>query len=169
MTATTINEELARRAHENMSMSSYEPGSATRRYEAMCAEARALADAAIERAPRRAAETERIYASYRERAARYVNEDNRIGAMCPSVMVAGPANFPTRKKERQVAAWGKLHGELDGLEALKGRLRRIGAAGEPVRAGDADAAERLEERLARRRGQQEEMKRANKYIRMKDE
>lgn len=166
---TAINEDLARRAHDNMSMTDYEPGSATRQFEAMCAGARELADAAIARAPHRADEAEHIYDRYRERTARYVNEDSRIGAMCPSVMIAGPANFPTQQKKRQAAAWEKLHGELDKLEALKGKLRRIGTAAKPVKAGDADAVGRLEKRLAKRRADQDEMKRANRYIRMKDE
>lgn len=162
---TMIDEKLARYAHEGMSMRDYESGSATAEWRGMCAEAREAADKALKRAPERADEIERLYDRYAENAARYINEYNRIGAMCPSVMVAGPANFPTRKKQKQLNAYDSFNKKDWGFDKILHKLNLIGTDREPVKSGDADAIEKLQKKLDERTKAQNDMKAANAWYR----
>lgn len=165
MATMVIDEKLAEFAHYNMSMRDYKPNTATNEWHAMCAEARELADAAIKRAPNRIDEIERLYERYERKAAEYINEDSRIGAMCPSVLVCGPANFPTKKKQRQIDAWDRHYESYGMFDDMKRKLRIIGTEREAIKSGDADAIERLEERIEKRSKEQELMKLANKWYR----
>lgn len=104
-----INEENARIAKQLSSFSDYVEGSATASYNAQCAEAAAIlekvkAKCATDEQRERA---EYLYNRYCSILADAINRDNEIGTRCPSVLICGPANFPVRKKEKQVAAWGK--------------------------------------------------------------
>ena len=104
-----INETTARAAHEMMSFSSYEEGSATAGYNAKVAEAKAILAHVL---PLCATEQQReraevLFQKYADTLAAAINRDNEIGTRCPSVMICGAGNFPTRKKEKQVAAWDK--------------------------------------------------------------
>ena len=104
-----INEENARIAKQLSSFSDYVEGSATASYNAQCAEAAAIlekvkAKCATDEQRERA---EYLYNRYCSVLAEAINRDNEIGTRCPSVMISGPANFPTRKKEKQIAAWDK--------------------------------------------------------------
>lgn len=164
----TINENLARQSHEGMSMSSYKAGSATSEWKGMCAKAREAADKALKRAPERADEIEQLYDRYASKAAAYINESNRIGAMCPSVLVTGSANFPTRKKKRQLDAYDAFYKKDWGFDKIIHKLNLIGTAYEPIKSGDADAVDKLQKKLDERVKMQETMKAANKAIRLKD-
>lgn len=104
-----INEENARISKQLSSFSDYVEGSATASYNAQCAEAAAIlekvkAKCATDEQRERA---EYLYNRYCVVLAEAINRDNEIGTRCPSVLICGAGNFPTRKKEKQVAAWGK--------------------------------------------------------------
>lgn len=84
-------------------------GSATASYNAQCAEAAAIlekvkAKCATDEQRERA---EYLYNRYCSVLAEAINRDNEIGTRCPSVLICGAGNFPTRKKEKQIAAWDK--------------------------------------------------------------
>lgn len=102
-----INESAARIAKELSSFSDYEAGSATASYNAQCAEAAAILEQVK---PKCATADQReraewLYNRYCTVLAEAINRKNEIGTRCPSVLICGPANFPVRKKEKQVAAW----------------------------------------------------------------
>lgn len=104
-----INEENARIAKQLSSFSDYVEGSATASYNAQCAEAAAIlekvkAKCATDEQRERA---EYLYNRYCSVLAEAINRDNEIGTRCPSVLICGAGNFPTRKKEKQIAAWDK--------------------------------------------------------------
>ena len=104
-----INESTARLAKQMRSFDDYKEGSATASYNAQCAEAAAIlekvkAKCATDEQRERA---EYLYNRYCSILVDAINRDNEIGTRCPSVLICGPANFPVRKKEKQVAAWGK--------------------------------------------------------------
>lgn len=107
--ATIINESTARLAKQMRSFDDYKEGSATASYNAQCAEAAAIlekvkAKCATDEQRERA---EYLYNRYCSVLAEAINRDNEIGTRCPSVLICGAGNFPTRKKEKQIAAWGK--------------------------------------------------------------
>lgn len=107
--ATIINESTARLAKQMRSFDDYKEGSATASYNAQCAEAAAI----LEKVKAKCATDEQreraecLYNRYCSVLAEAINRDNEIGTRCPSVLVCGAGNFPTRKKEKQIAAWDK--------------------------------------------------------------
>ena len=163
-----INETLARTAWEMNHMSSYEPGSKTAEWQAMCDKARELADKAIKRAPNREDEIEGIYDRYCDKAADYINEGIRIDSMCPSVLISGAGNFPVKKKQKQNGAWDRHYASYEWFEKTEKKLATIGTEREQIKSGDADAVEKLEAKIAKMEANQERMKAANKAIRLKD-
>lgn len=163
-----INENSARVAHNNMSMSDYNAGSATRGYQANVNEVYKIAEEIAEKKPR---QTDRAYflaERYARKMAENINKENRIGCMCPSVLISGAGNFPVRKKEKQIAAWDKNYQEYNEIQKIKSRLYSMLNEKEPILSGDEDAIERLEDKLEQLISEQEKMKAANKAIRMKD-
>lgn len=107
--ATIINESTARLAKQMRSFDDYKEGSATASYNTQCAEAAAIlekvkAKCATDEQRERA---EYLYNRYCSVLAEAINRDNEIGTRCPSVLICGAGNFPTRKKEKQIAAWDK--------------------------------------------------------------
>lgn len=107
--ATIINESTARLAKQMRSFDDYKEGSVTASYNAQCAEAAAIlekvkAKCATDEQRERA---EYLYNRYCSVLAEAINRDNEIGTRCPSVLICGAGNFPTRKKEKQIAAWDK--------------------------------------------------------------
>jgi len=102
-----INEEAARRAKEVNSFYDYKPGSATGEYKTMVDKAARIAEAQKKRAgPMYHEKIDRLLDTYSRKLAENMNSGCAIDARVPSVMIAGPANFPTRKKEKQNAARG---------------------------------------------------------------
>ena len=160
-----INEQTARRAHDNMSMRDYHEGSATAEYRA-----------AVDRA---AAELEKVKAQcktqeQRERAEWYfdryarklseaINRDNEIGTRCPSVMISGAGNFPVRKKEKQVAAWDANRENFKKADYYLGLMRR--AHLQSVQSNDPEVIEYLQDKLEGLEAAHQRMKEANAYYR----
>ena len=160
-----IDEATARTAWDGIHMSDYVPGQATAEWQGMCAECDEAADAALKRAPERADEIEGIRTRYHNRAADYINERNRIDAMCPSVLITGPANFPTRKKQKQNDRMDSFYKKDWGFDKLINKLRIIGTDRESIKSNDADAIDKLRKKLADREADQAAMKAANAYYR----
>ena len=101
----SINEELARRSHDMMSMSDYKKGSATAEYQRMVDKACDIAESQKRRVDSMYHDKiDALLDSYARRLADNINNSNRIGTMCPSILIAGGSGFNVRKKERQNAA-----------------------------------------------------------------
>ena len=52
--------------------------------------------------------------------------------MCPSVLISGTANFPVRKKERQVAAWDKNQEYYKYCDKILSQLERLMTCSEVI-------------------------------------
>ena len=160
----TIDEEAARRNKEAMSFSSYEKGSATNNYQAQVLKARKIAEKQKERVSERYHDKIDYYLDkYEKKLADNINAGNRIGASVPSVMIAGPANFPTRKKEKQVAALNRNMEEYNKIQGYINKIKSIGMGG--ISSDDDDVLEQLEEKLAYMERDHTEMKNMNAYWR----
>lgn len=97
-----INEGAARRAKEMNSFSDYKEGSATAEYRAMVDKAAAIAEKQKSRVdPMYHEKIDHLLESYARKLAENMNQGFAIDARVPSVMIAGPANFPVGKKEKQ--------------------------------------------------------------------
>lgn len=164
----SINESLAKTAHDMMSMRDYEKDSKTKEYRSYVDKAYDLADKIVAERPLQA---ERLYSMaerYSRRMAEYFNRDSKIGCMCPSILISGGGNFPVKKKERQVQAWDTNHQFYQETQKILSKIESALYGKDVIKSGDQDAIERLEEKLVSLKETQERMKAANKAIRLKD-
>lgn len=167
MSNNPINEALAKQAKEAMSFDSYKPGSATAAYNTACAEAREIAEAQKKRVdPMYHDKIDGLLSSYCRRLAENINSRNRIGASCPSIMIAGGSNFPVKKKEKQNAAMDRNMQEYQEIEAILTRIKSVGMGG--ISSDDPNALDKLTAKLEKLEKHQALMKAANAAIRMKD-
>ena len=159
-----INEETARRAHEMYSMSDYRPGSATASYRASVDKAAELVTAQKAKiSPYYHDKLDALLDSYARRLAQWTNDYNRNGASCPSVLICGPANFPTRKKQRQNAREETLWAERKTIDALLDKIRTVGSG--PVDLADPHAREMLQDKLQQLQALLDRDKALNAYYR----
>lgn len=165
---SVINEALARQAWEMNHMRDYEQGSATEEYrsyvnkaEELAAKCKATTD------PMYHAKIDRLLEVYRAKIAEAINYSNKVDAMCPSILISGAGNFPTRKKAKQNARRNAVRQMFEDCEKLLDKMSGVGRAG--ISADDPDAVEKLKKKLAEREEMQEKMKYANVVARRKKE
>lgn len=159
-----INEETARLSHNMMSMTEYKPGSATAEY-------RASVDAAAELVERQKKHVSPFYHDkldgllerYARRLAKWTDDHNRNGASCPSVLICGPVNFPTRKKEKQNARAETLWREYGEIKGILDKIKRVGSG--PIDPTDPHAREMLTEQLHKLEEELETAKAINAFYR----
>lgn len=163
-----INEGSARTAHDMMSMRDYKEGSTTEEYRRSVDKAYALADRVAEKKPEEAERAYRLAERYSKKMAEYYNKESSIGMMCPSILISGGSNFPVRKKEKQVAAWERNHQFYEYVQGILTKIENILYGREIIKSDDERAIEKLEEKLEDMKNLQEQMKAANKAIRLKD-
>lgn len=163
-----INESSARTAHDMMSMRDYTEGSTTAEYRSLVDKAYSLADKVAEKKPEEAERAYRLAERYAKKMADYFNREGSIGMMCPSVMISGAGNFPVKKKEKQVAAWDRNHQFYTEVQGILGKIENILYGREIIKSDDERAIEKLEEKLQDMRELQEQMKAANRALRLKD-
>lgn len=163
-----INEKDARQARGMWSFTPYESGSTTREYRAAVDEAYDLADEAASRNENAGERAYAIAERYSKRMAEYFNRDISINLMCPSVMICGPANFPVKKKNRQIAAFDDNREFFNETQKLLDKIKSISNGSELIKSSDEDCIERLEYKLETLKALQEKMKSANIAIRKKD-
>lgn len=159
-----IDEAAARRAKEANSFSDYVDGSATAAY-------RRDVDRAIEIAERQKARVSPEYHdridglldSYARRLAANYNHRYSIDARVPSVMIAGPANFPVKAKERQNAARDSNMAEYREIQGILDKIKACGMGG--VMSDDPAALDKLRAKLKKLEDLQAKMKAVNAYYR----
>ena len=143
-----IDENTARLSHQMMSMSDYREGSATAEYHAAVDKAAALVERQKQKvSPFYHEMLDSLLDRYARRLSQWTNDHNRNGASCPSVLVCGPANFPTKKKYRQSAREDALWKEYDEIQGILSKIKGIGTG--PIDLADPHARELLEDRLQR--------------------
>lgn len=163
-----INEQSARTAHEMMSMQEYKEGSKTREYRSLVDNAYDLAGQVEEKRPLQSERAYKLAERYSRKMAEYFNKDSAIGCRCPSVLISGAGNFPVKKKEKQVQAWENNYQFYQETQKLISKIKSILYGKDIIKSGDSDAVERLEEKLEGLKEDQERMKVANKFIRLKN-
>lgn len=164
----SINEALARTAHQMMSFSDYKEGSKTAEYMGYVDRAYELANKIAEAKPDQADRVYGMAGRYSKKMAEYINREIHIGCMCPSVMISGAGNFPVKKKEKQNQAWEKNHQFYKEVQGILDKMKSIFYGKDQILSGDQDAIEKLEKKLENLQDMQEAMKSANKAVRLKD-
>lgn len=163
-----INEKMAGHARSMWSFSDYKPGSTTEEYKSYVNEAYNLADKVAAKDEKAGIRAYAVAERYSKRMAEYFNRDISINLMCPSVMISGPANFPVKKKNRQIAAFDNNREFFNETQKLLDKIKSISNGSELIKSSDEDCIERLEYKLETLKALQEKMKSANVAIRKKD-
>ena len=159
-----INEGAARRAKEMNSFSDYKEGSATAEYRAMVDKAAAIAEKQKSRVdPMYHEKIDHLLDTYARKLAENMNQGFAIDARVPSVMIAGPANFPVGKKEKQNRARDNNMEEWRYIQGLLDKIRSTGMGG--ISADDPAAIEKLQKKLDGLERSQFIMKEVNTYYR----
>lgn len=160
-----INEETARNAHYLNSFRTYEPGTATNEYKSLCDYVYSIVDEIEQKKPEQAERAAYMADRYVRKLAEHLNAYYRNEASCPSVMVCGPANFPTKKKNKQNARRDTLAAEYRILQEYRDKIKNLLTNTAPIKSGDADALERLRDKVADLEHEKELMKKINAYYR----
>ncbi len=101
--------------------------------------------------------------TYARKLAENMNQGFAIDARVPSVMIAGPANFPVGKKEKQNRARDSNMEEWRHIQGLLDKIRSTGMGG--ISADDPAAIEKLQKKLDGLERSQLIMKEVNAYYR----
>ena len=159
-----INEGAARRAKEAISFSDYRPGSATAEYRHYVDQAVEIAERQKKRVePEYHEKIDQLLDTYARKLAENMNKGYEITARVPSVLIAGPANFPVRAKEKQNAASDRNMEEFQYIQGLLDKIRSTGMGG--ISADDPQAVSKLEKKLEKLEASQELTKAVNAYYR----
>lgn len=170
MTETYIDDipaDVARRAHEGTSFVPEKRAEQVRQEYALAlaTDRQALEQLADTDDKRQALSDEfaRYRAGYRIRTLAYLHALGR----CVSSMITGPANFPVAQNEKRNTTANKRLQELIDFRtrALDSIRRRLCPEQRPIMSGDADAVERLAEKIAEAEALQSRMKSVNAIIR----
>ena len=157
-----IDENAARIAHNMNSFYAFQQGKVTEEY-------RKLVDAAAALAAEKKncvdsmfhAKIDALLDAYSRKLADWYNKGFAIESRCPSVMIAGPSNFPIRKKEKQNAARDKHMRDYERIKALLTKITATGTGS--IRSDDPDALAKLKNKLASLEQSHADMKAVNAY------
>lgn len=159
-----IDEAAARRAKEANSFYSYVEGSATAAYRREVDRAAEIAERQKSRvSPEYHDRIDGLLDAYARRLAANYNHRYSIDARVPSVMVAGPAKFPVKAKEKQNAARGSNMAEYQEIQGLLDKITSCGMGG--VMSDDPASLDKLRAKLKKLEDLQAKMKAANAYYR----
>lgn len=158
----SIDEEMARTAHEMNSFRDYQPGSVTKEYKSYVDVAASIAEQKKQEFPNHCDEIDSILDRYSRKLAEWYNEGFRIESMCPSILICGGGNFPTRKKEKQNSRRESHHAELEHIQNILNKLESFGSV---IKSGDCDAIDRLQEKLEKLTAFQDKAKKVNAFFR----
>ena len=97
-----------------------------------------------------------------------INRKNQIASYCPSIMICGAGNFPTRKKEKQndmnFKFWNEC-GDLFGTDNYCFNKIETILSNKVIYSNDEFALEKLKDKLNGLEEAQKEMKATNAYYR----
>lgn len=163
-----INEQLAKRAKENMSFSDYKEGSATENYNKVVEEITLKINEAKEQVKE---DTEKINKldyllnKFKKDYANWINKHNANGSSHVSVMISGRGNYNMNKHNRYVAKEDKLWQEYNNIMAIDVKIDKIIDSNKIIRADDKNALEKLRAKLEQEQKQHDEMINYNKQAR----
>lgn len=130
-----INETTAEQAKRSYSFKDYEQGQATNNYRAQVDNMRNIVADKVTQFnlnEERSLYLNNMLATYEKKLSEYINEENRITASCPSIMIVGGGNFNTKKKDNQNKAFDKLYNDkYNALNALEDKIKNY----QPSRVG----------------------------------
>jgi frataxin-like iron-binding protein CyaY len=146
---TIINEELARRNHENHCTSDYTRDSQTQRYYIEVAKFEKCVKEAMKRVKEFESKKklENLLYSFKVKYANWINRHNSAGASHVSWFIAGRGNYNMNKHNKWIEKESKLMHELDEIMNMKDKINSIVNGDRIIKSGDSDALFKLKEKL----------------------
>lgn len=162
-----IDEKTARTNRQLWSFSEYKPHSYTNEYRAEVAEVQEIAEKIkpLLNSEKKVQRLERLVNKYSYWLAKYYNRDIQIQGMCPSVLVSGASNFPTRKKEKQLQAYDNNYRFYDRIQHLRYQIEHFAVYSNGIRTDDENALELLLEKIEKEKRLHAKMTAMNKHYR----
>jgi len=158
-----IDEKLAKNSRGMWSFTDYVMGSSTKEYKSVVEDAYLKAEQVAQVRPENAEQAEKLAERFSRKYAAWVNKKHSIDMMCPSVMICGAGNFPTRKKEKQVARIDRHYKEYDLIMEIPQQINSLLYRDSIIKSGDSEVIEKLQEKLQELESMQDSMKKANAY------
>lgn len=162
-----IDENMAKRAKEMPSYDDYKIGSATQEYKSVVNDVIMYAKERKEKLKNQEAieKIDSLVDKFSKQYADWTNQYNKINCYCPSILITGGSNFPTKKKERQNAMWDKHFKRYNELMTIKDKINSIVRGSYIIKSSDENAVQELEAKILSKESLQSEMKEANAYYR----
>ncbi len=154
-----LDESAARTAHEMKSFREYRSDAPD--YRSEVDRAYELAGRVAAEKPERADEAYRLAERFSRKYAEWLNRGYRIDAMCPSVLIAGPAGVPPSKKQRQMRSYDAHMREHDSIKAIVRKIESILAGPDIIKSSDVDAETKLQAKIASLKTRHDKMKDEN--------
>jgi len=146
--SVVINEDLARRSKENMSFSDYKPMSATNEFNAEITRVSGLVESAKANVSEEAKDKlDRFLTSYKSRYASWINKSNSNGAKHVSVMISGASNYNMGAHEKYLSREKALWEEYEEFRHPEYKISAIVAGDRIIKSGDANAIDKLKQKL----------------------
>jgi len=167
MTFATLPRELAQCAHSGTSFVPYQR--ATQEQDGFTAHLQGLYSELLThcKTDEMRAVLESEFERYQERYSRLYRAYLASKSRCMSTMIAGPSNFPVRRMEKRNAVVDRRRSELIEFQsrAKAAIIRELHPERRPIMTGDANASERLADKIAEAEHMQNRMRAANAAIR----
>lgn len=162
-----IDEKNAAINRQLWSFSEYKPNSYTNEYQTEVAEVQEIAEKIkpLLNSEKKVQRLERLVNKYSYWLAKYYNRDIQIQGMCPSVLVSGASNFPTRKKEKQLQAYDNNYRFYDRIQHLRCQIEHFAVYSNAIRTDDENALELLQEKVEKEKRLHAKMIAMNKHYR----
>lgn len=162
-----INEETAKRAKEMSSYDDYKENSETQGYKNTVDEIISYAEEQKKRCRTEEAKEriDNLVLKFSKNYADWVNRYNEIKCYCPSILITGGGNFPTRKKQKQIDMLDNHMKKYNEIMNIESKIRSIANGSYVIKSSDDDAITRLEEKIKAKENCQQRMKEQNAYYR----
>lgn len=162
-----INEEMAKKAKESSSYDNYKTGSETQKYKSVVDDVIMYAEKQKSKVKNQEVikRIDNLVDGFSKQYADWTNQYNKINCYCPSILITGGSNFPTKKKERQNAMWDKHFKKYNELMTIKDKICSIIRGSNIIKSSDENAIQELENKIAKKEELQREMKEQNIYFR----
>ena len=158
-----INEKKAQTARDMRSMLGYKAGEATSEYNEYLTKAEEIAKAAKEKNPAESERIDYLLNKYSQKIARNINAVSANEGKYPAWFISGPARYDVKKNEALMRRTRDLLDQRESYGKILNKIQRIGNSTEAIKSSDANAVEKLTEKLEKFKRYHSQAKLANAY------
>lgn len=158
-----IDEKTAKLARNMRSQRGYKAGEATSEYNEYLTKAEEIAKAAKEKNPAESERIDYLLNKYSQKIARNINAVAANESKYPAWFVSGPARYNVKKNEALMRRTMDLFNQRESYDKILDKIQRIGNGTEAIKSSDANAVEKLTDKLEKLKRYHSQAKIANAY------